>query len=229
MGGGDLISKARGSLIGCNDDLQHITAFVDQAAVSGGALLLSGEAGVGKTVLLDAAAAHAQAAGSRVLRAAGAEFEGTVSFAGLNQLLRPLLGQARGLSAAYRRALAVALGVREGSSPDQLMLSNAALALLVQATGAGPVLVVVDDLPWLDRASAVVLGVVARRLADSRVGFLAASRSGEDGCWRCFQRRSPTRPARHWPPSAASMRQSQRWGSTPTRFWVVRVGLAEPW
>ena len=61
------------------------------------------------------------------------------------------------------------------------MLSNAALALLVQATGAGPVLVVVDDLPWLDRASAVVLGVVARRLAGSRVGFLAVSRSGEDG------------------------------------------------
>jgi MoxR-like ATPase len=71
MGGGDLISKARGSLIGRDDDLQYITAFVDQAAVSGGALLLAGEAGVGKTVLLDAAAAHAQAAGRRVLRAAG--------------------------------------------------------------------------------------------------------------------------------------------------------------
>ena len=181
MGGGDLMSMAPGSLIGRDDDLEYITAFVDQAAGSGGALLLSGEAGVGKTLLLDAAAAHAETAGSRVLRAAGAEFEGAVSFAGLNQLLGPLLGQARGLSAAYRRALAVALGVREGSSPDRLMLSNAALALLVQATGAGPVLVMVDDLPWLDRASAVVLGVVARRLAGSRVGFLAVSRSGEDG------------------------------------------------
>ena len=61
------------------------------------------------------------------------------------------------------------------------MLSNAVLALLVQASGAGPVLVVVDDLPWLDRASAVVLGVIARRLAGSQVGFLAVSRSGEDG------------------------------------------------
>lgn len=184
MAGGALTGKTPGSLIGRDDDLEYITAFVDQAAVSGGALLLSGEAGVGKTVLLDAAAAHAETAGSRVLRAAGAEFEGAVNFAGLNQLLRPLLGQARGLSVAYRRALAVALGVREGSSPDQLMLSNAALALLVQTTGAGPVLVVVvvvDDLPWLDRASAVVLAVVARRLAGSRVGFLAVSRSGEDG------------------------------------------------
>jgi DNA-binding CsgD family transcriptional regulator len=183
MAGGALTGKTPGSLIGRDDDLEYITAFVDQAAVSGGALLLSGEAGVGKTVLLDAAAAHAETAGSRVLRAAGAEFEGAVSFAGLNQLLRPLLGQARGLSVTYRRALAVALGVREGSSPDQLMLSNAALALLVQTTGAGagPVLVVVDDLPWLDRASAVVLAVVARRLAGSRIGFLAVSRSGEDG------------------------------------------------
>jgi hypothetical protein len=75
-------------------------------------------------VLLDAAAAHAEAAGRRVLRAAGAEFESAVGFAGLNQLLHPLLGQARGLSVAYRRALAVALGVREGTSPDQLCWSR---------------------------------------------------------------------------------------------------------
>ena len=67
--------KAPRSLIGREDDLEYVTAFVDQAAVSGGALLLSGEAGVGKTVLLDAAAAHAETAGSRVLQAAGAEFE----------------------------------------------------------------------------------------------------------------------------------------------------------
>jgi predicted ATPase len=182
MGGDARIGTARGPLIGRDDDLEYITAFVDRAAVSGGALLLSGEAGVGKSVLLDAAAAHAETAGSRLLRAAGAEFEGEVSFAGLHQLLRPLLGQVRGLSAAHRRALAVALGEREGSSPDRLLLSNAVLALLVQASEAtGPVLAVVDDLPWLDRASAIVLGVVARRVAGSRVGFLAVSRSGEDG------------------------------------------------
>ena len=96
MGGGTRIDKAPGSLIGRNDDLEYITAFVDQAAVSGGALL-SGEAGVGKTVLLDTAAAHAEIAGSRVFRAAGAEFEGEVSFAGLNQLLGPLLGPGPGV------------------------------------------------------------------------------------------------------------------------------------
>jgi DNA-binding CsgD family transcriptional regulator len=196
MGSDTPIGQAPGSLIGRADDLEYITAFVDRAAVSGGALLLSGEAGVGKTALLEAAAAQAEAAGGRVLRAAGAEFESEVSFAGLNQLLGPLLDQAHGLSAAYRRALEVALGVREGASPDQLLLSNAVLALLTQATepteateaieatgttGPRPVLAVVDDLPWLDRASAMVLGVVARRLPGSRVGFLAVSRSGEDG------------------------------------------------
>jgi DNA-binding CsgD family transcriptional regulator len=181
MSDGGPVGGAPGSLVGRADDLEFVFSFADRAAVSGGALLLSGEAGVGKTVLLDAAAVHAEGAGRRVLRAAGVEFEGAVSFAGLNQLLHPLLGQARGLSAAYRNALDVALGVRTGTSPDQLMLANATLALLVRASRRVPVLVAVDDLPWLDRASALVLGVVARRLAGTPVGFLAVSRSGEDG------------------------------------------------
>src|ERR1700743_3032572 len=118
-GGSTLGGTSTDPLIGRDDDLRYVTAFVDQAARTGGALLLSGEAGVGKTVLLDAAAVHAEAAARRVVRAAGAEFEGVVSFAGLNQLLHPLLDQLAGLSAAYRRALAVALGVRQGSPPDQ--------------------------------------------------------------------------------------------------------------
>jgi hypothetical protein len=91
MGGGTPTGTVLGSLIGRDDDLEYLTAFADRAAVCGGALLLSGEAGVGKTVLLDVVAAHAEASGRRVLRAAGAEFEGAVSFAGLNQLLGPLL------------------------------------------------------------------------------------------------------------------------------------------
>ena len=76
MGGGTPTGTVLGSLIGCDDDLEYLAAFADRAAVSGGAMLLSG----------------------------------AVSFAGLNQLLGPLLSQTRGLSAAYRRALAVAFG-----------------------------------------------------------------------------------------------------------------------
>jgi hypothetical protein len=179
-GGGAPRSGSAERLIGRDREVGFLRSFVDQSASQGGALLLSGDAGVGKTVLLDAAAAHAAAAGMRVVRAAGAEFEADLSFAALNQVLYPLLGGLEQLSPLHGKALRVALGLRDGSPADQLVVSNAALALVVQAAAAHPVLVIVDDLPWVDRASAVVLGFIARRLAGSRVGFLAAYRSGEE-------------------------------------------------
>lgn len=103
----------------------------------------------------------------------------TISFAGLHQVLQPLLPGLDRLTDPYRTALSVALGLDQGAPSDQLLVSNAALTLLVQAAAERPLLVIVDDLPWLDRASAVVLGFVARRLGGSRVGFLGAYRSGE--------------------------------------------------
>jgi DNA-binding CsgD family transcriptional regulator len=179
-GGGAPRPRSAEPLIGRANDVEFFRSFVDRSAAQGGALLLSGDPGVGKTVLLDAAAAHAMAAGMRVVRAAGAEFEADMSFAALNQVLYPLLGELEQLSALHGKALRVALGLSDGSPADPLVVSNAALALLLQAAAARPVLVIVDDLPWVDRASAVVLGFVARRLAGSRVGFLAAYRSGEE-------------------------------------------------
>ncbi|MEV0117338.1 AAA family ATPase [Streptomyces sp. NPDC050844] len=168
-----------GELIGRGPELDMMRGFVDEVATFGGALLLSGEAGVGKTVLLDAAASYARGAGLRVVRAAGVEFESTVSFAGLHQILHPLLPGLGQLTGPYRGALSVALGLDDGPAPDQLLVSNAALALLVQAAAERPLLVIVDDLPWLDRASAVVLGFLARRLDAGRVGLLGAYRSEE--------------------------------------------------
>ncbi|MFF7203275.1 ATP-binding protein [Streptomyces sp. NPDC008141] len=179
MDGHRPLTDPAAELIGRGDDLALLRAFVDETAVSGGALLLSGDAGVGKTVLLDAAAAQAQGAGTRVARAAGVEFESALSFAGLHQVLHPLLAGLDRLTDPYRTALSVALGLDHGVTPDQLMVSNAALALLEQAGAEHPLLVIVDDLPWLDRASAVVLGFVARRLIGSRVGFLGAYRPEE--------------------------------------------------
>jgi hypothetical protein len=170
-----------GPVIGRENDVRLLRSFVDRASLEGGALLLSGEAGVGKTVLLDEAAAHASTIGSRVLRAVGAEFEADVSFAGLNQLLRPLFDELEQLSALDSHAMKVALGLGDGPPSSQLVLSNAALALLVHAAAIRPLLVIVDDLPWLDRASASVLGFVARRLTGGRVGFLAGIRSEEEG------------------------------------------------
>ncbi|MGW0836315.1 ATP-binding protein, partial [Streptomyces prunicolor] len=178
-GDGPPRSGAAEQLIGRDHDLGLVRGFVDEAMVSGGALLLSGDAGVGKTVLLDCAAGQAHGAGTRVVRAAGVEFESTISFAGLHQVLQPLLAGLDRLTDPYRTALSVALGLDQGAPSDQLLVSNAALTLLVQAAADRPLLVIVDDLPWLDRASAVVLGFVARRLSGSRVGFLGAYRSGE--------------------------------------------------
>jgi len=179
-GGPDLPDSA-GGLIGRDEELGFIGSFVERAATGGGALLMSGDAGVGKTLLLEVAAARAASAGITVVRAVGAEFEANVSFAGLNQVLHPLLGELQRLDAAHGQALTVALGLGDGPPPGQLLVANAALALLHQTASVAPLLVIVDDLPWLDRASAVVLGFAARRLDGSRVGLIAASRTGEEG------------------------------------------------
>lgn len=168
------------TLIGRDKELELIRAFIAKSAASGDVLLLFGEPGVGKTVLLDVAAHLAAATGTRVLRAAGAQFEADVSFAGLNQVLLPLRGECERLSAIHRDALSVALGFGEGPAPDRLVVSTAALDLLRQAAGDRQLLVIVDDLLWFDRSSAAVLGFVARRLAGSRIGFLAASQSGTE-------------------------------------------------
>ena len=168
------------ALIGRDGELEIIAGFLEQAAAEGGAFLLVGEPGAGKTALLDAAADAAEETGIQVLRAGGVEFEADLAYSGLNQVLLPVFGQFERLGATHRDALNVALGYGDGPPPDRLLVSTATLTVLLQAAAARPVLMVVDDLPWLDRASAGVLGFVARRLAGSRVGFLAALRPGEE-------------------------------------------------
>jgi DNA-binding CsgD family transcriptional regulator len=165
-------------LFGRSRELALISAFAGRAAADGEALLLFGEAGAGKTVLLDAAAHLASGAGTRVLHATGVEFEADLTYSGLHQLLFPLLDEFVRLNAIHRDALNAALGYGEGAAPDRMLVSEATLAALRQAAATNPVLVIVDDLPWLDRATAGVLGFVAHRLAGSHVGFLAASRPG---------------------------------------------------
>ena len=170
-----------GTLVGRAGDMAVLTSFLDRAADRGAALVLTGEPGVGKSALLDTGALAAGASGLRVLSSAGVEFEAEVAFAGLNQLLTPVLGEWALLSVLHRNALATSLGYEAGPPADRLVVSTAVLTLLREAAVGGPVLVVVDDLQWLDRASAGVLGFVARRLSGARIGLLGASRSDDRG------------------------------------------------
>jgi DNA-binding CsgD family transcriptional regulator len=172
-------SHLAGQLIGRESEMERIRAFLAAAKTDGGALLVTGDPGVGKTVLMNAASEAASAAGMRILRAAGVQFEADTTFSGLNQVLLPLLDALPQLEAAHRNALNVALGFGEGAPPGRLVVSNAALMLLRQTATVRPVLVILDDLPWLDRASAGVLSFVARRLGGSQVGLIGASRTGE--------------------------------------------------
>src|SRR3954452_23200426 len=167
------------SLFGRERDVAALEAFVAQAAGDGGAVLVTGEAGVGKTAVVDVVAAGARQRGVRVLRAAGTEFEAALSFAGLNQLLHPALDGLDGLEEADRRTLRVALGLGEGRTSDEFAVAQATVRLLAHLTETAPDLVVVDDANWLDRASSAVLAYVARRVAGTRVALIATMRSGE--------------------------------------------------
>jgi DNA-binding CsgD family transcriptional regulator len=169
-------------LVGRDQDIAVVRAFVDHAARHGGSLVVSGEAGVGKTALIEAAAAYAAAGGLRLLRATGAQFEADVSFAALHQLLFPLLdSNLSRLREEQREALNSAFGFRGRAVPDRMTLSNAALELLTQSGATTSILIVVDDMPWLDQASSAVLAFIARRTAGTTLGFLATARTGEEG------------------------------------------------
>jgi hypothetical protein len=107
-------------LIGRDPELAKVAETVAHAAVRGASLLLTGEPGMGKSVLLDAAARVASVAGIRVVRVAGVEFRAGVSFFGLDQLLTPLAVEAAGLSTGHRDALRTALGLRSGPVANRL-------------------------------------------------------------------------------------------------------------
>ena len=142
-----------------------------------GVLVLRGEAGVGKTALLDWAAGQADE--MQVARVAGAEAEMDMGFAGLHQLLIPFLGGFEGLPGPQRQALGSAFGLVDGPPPDRFLVGMAALTVLTDAAAARPVLCLIDDAQWLNQVSIEVLGFVARRLYADRVGMVFAAREGE--------------------------------------------------
>jgi DNA-binding CsgD family transcriptional regulator len=141
------------------------------------ALVLVGEPGVGKTVLLDYARQRAR--GARILAASGFEGERDLPFAGLSILLRPLSAQLDALPGVQRRALGAALGREQPADADRFAAYVAVLSLLATAAETSPLVVTVDDAHWLDAASAEALVFSARRLGQERILMLFAARDAE--------------------------------------------------
>jgi DNA-binding CsgD family transcriptional regulator len=137
-------------------------------------LVVHGEPGVGKTALLVYLADRA--AGCRVLRVSGVQWEMELAFAGLHQLCAPLLDRLGVLPGPQREALRTAFGMSEGPAPDRFLVGLAVLGLLAEAAVERPVVCLVDDAQWLDRASAQVLVFVARRLGAESVGLVFSAR-----------------------------------------------------
>ena len=142
------------------------------------ALVIRGEAGVGKTALLQYCAR--QASGFRVARAAGVETEMELPFAGLHQLCGPMLDRLDALPEPQQAALCVAFGLASGDAPERFLVALASLSLLSEVAAERPLLCCIDDAQWLDGASAQVLGFVARRLLAESVALVCAVREPSD-------------------------------------------------
>ena len=142
-------------------------------------LVLRGEAGIGKTALLEYVAA--QAGGCRVARAAGVQAEMELAFAGLHHLCAPMLDGMGSLPAPQQEALQVAFGLQRGGAPDRFLVALAVLSLLAEAAEQRPLVCLVEDAQWLDRVSAQVLAFVARRLLAERMAMVFAVREPSSG------------------------------------------------
>lgn len=177
----DSQGNSAGRLVGRSAELAVIDGLFGSAVTRGTALLLTGEAGVGKSALLDAAALRASEVGFRVLRVVGSQFEKGVSFSALNQILQPLAGEIPALPPRQAETLQAVRGLSAGQPAELLAIANAVQTLLTQtATAGSPLALIVDDVAWLDRPSAAVLGTVARSVHTGSLALLAASRTADE-------------------------------------------------
>ena len=169
-------SSSTRHLIGREAETDQLDALIDH--MRGGVVLISGEAGIGKSALLDHARARANEAGAQTLLTVGVESEAEFAFAGMHQLLRAIIGQADLLPGPQRGALDAAFGVRRDLEPDPFLVALAAHRLICGAAEARPLALIVDDAHWLDRSTLGVLTFIARRLEGESVILIIAVRDG---------------------------------------------------
>jgi DNA-binding CsgD family transcriptional regulator len=172
---------AGGPIVGREHELIRLRRLVDGVSERGTALLVRGEPGIGKSTLLAAAVRCAETAGMRVLSMTGVQSEAHLPFAGLHQLVLPVLDQAEHLPAPQRTALLAAFGMIEMEAPDPFLIALALLELLSDVAERAPLLVVAEDAQWLDRSTIGALAFVARRVEHEPIVVLAAGRDGAGG------------------------------------------------
>ncbi|UNB53849.1 LuxR family transcriptional regulator [Mycolicibacterium sp. YH-1] len=165
-----------GVLLGRTPEQQHLAGLLSEAQTGrSGVLIVRGEAGIGKTALIDSVLSHAPEL--QVIHSHGAESEMELAYAGLQQVCAPLVGLLDRLPGPQRKALQVALGLADGvGAPDQLLVGLAVLTLLAEAGAQQPTACVIDDAHWIDRASMSALTFAARRLLADRVVMVFGSR-----------------------------------------------------
>src|SRR5580692_11795594 len=176
-GTGELPSQPPAPITGRDAGLTQVRGLVQPAPQAGHVLLVTGDAGMGKTTLLADAADRARSAGMRVLPVTGRESESNLAYAGLHQLARPMLSGVAGLPGRQAQALLGALGLAaEPVAPDPLLTGVAVLTLLADLSERSPVLVVADDAHWLDRSSLEALAFAGSRLDAEPVVLLVGAR-----------------------------------------------------
>jgi len=156
-----------------------LDALVDGLRGGGGAIVVRGEAGIGKSALLQRVRRRAEAQGARPLVTVGVESEAELGFAGLHQLLRPLIRVVSQSPASQRQTLEAALGLGVDIEPDPYRVAIAAFQLICEVADSTPLVLIVDDAQWLDMATLSVIAFIGRRLEVEHVALVAATRSGQ--------------------------------------------------
>ncbi|HMI72808.1 MAG TPA: ATP-binding protein, partial [Solirubrobacteraceae bacterium] len=163
-------------LRGRSNERERLDGLLDRArGGASGVLVVRGEPGIGKTALLQSAIERAP--GLNVGRAWGVQSEMELAFAGLHQLCAPMLGRLERLPAPQRDALGTAFGLSAGDAPDGSLVGLAVLGLLSVVAAEQPLVCLVDDVQWLDRASVQTLAFVARRLQAESIAIVFATRA----------------------------------------------------
>jgi DNA-binding CsgD family transcriptional regulator len=213
-----------GPLVGRDVELSLLRGLVDPIPAGSSVLVVLGDAGMGKTVLLADTAQQARSAGLRVLAVTGRESEANLAFSALHQLLRPVLASASGLPDRQAKALLGALGLAEDpGAPDRFLTGIAVLTLLSHVSEGTGVLIVADDAQWLDRSSLDALAFAGHRLDTEQVVLVLAARGTVPPAG--FDRDTPELLLKPLPPSEAGRLLDQQ--PRPPRGRARRQVLAQ--